>query len=190
MACQTLNANILGVCDYENVTGVETDAVIINKLDIDYSATTVTDNVITVLQLKSGKTGYSLKGVKVTNTVVLENVANPSGSDRTKQTFNAIVSLTSDNALALDKVKGSSDGFVVVYKAKTKESGDIEAFRVLGFRQGLFGSVTHNSSENGGGASIALASLDGYEEPRTLLFLQSTDYATTQALFDAKFIEP
>lgn len=193
MACQTLSLDIIGVCDYENTTGVEVEAVIVNKSDIDYNALTFdvsNPNLCTNFQLKSGKTGYSLKGVKKNNAVLLENVANAAGSDKTKHTFNGVFPMTALNTKAITQIKASSDGFVVIYMAKTVNIADVEAFRILGLEQGLYGSASHNSAENGGAYSLSLASADGSEEVKTIVFLKTTDYATTKALFDAKFIEP
>ena len=178
------------MCDYENTVGVEVDAVVINRQDIDYSviAKSLTNNqIITAFSLLSTKTGYIFKGVKKTNAVLMEPVANDFGSDRSKHTFNGVAPMNAANRKAYKEMMANPDGFVVVVRIKTIETADIESFVVLGLHQGMYASTTYNTAENGGGVAISLSSKDGYEEPNMGYSLQITDYDTTLGLFNDKF---
>lgn len=191
MSAILLATDFVGHSEYENFQGVETDIVVINKEHIDTVATVTSGGTITDLKLLTGKKGWLISGVKATNKASSSTVSNQYGSDRFKNSFEIIVPFQGTNAEAINAINVSKSGFVIVYKSKTKEPLDVNSFKVLGFTSGLFSTVTYNSSELGGGASIVFASIDGSEEPYICRFLKmgstGTEYATTLTAFNAKF---
>ena len=65
-----ITADFILDCDYLPIAGLTTNALIINVDDVDRTATTISGTnklLMTNLQLKSGKTGFLVKGVKQTN---------------------------------------------------------------------------------------------------------------------------
>lgn len=192
MSCiAKITANFTTNCETMVVGGLETNVVLINREDIDLIATTFTANtlVCTNLQLKSGKTGYKIEGVKQSNgknysLVIKENMYNKFLHGIKATIFNP----TAEGKLNLNNMNGGN--FVAVVEQKWKGVGSKDAFEILGFTQGLELTVlTNNSSENDNAILFELASLEGYEEPNVPYNLLETNYATTKTAFDNLFIQ-
>jgi hypothetical protein len=186
-----LTANIEFICANAPVGGIEQNVVLINKDDIDISTTTVSETglQVTNLQLKSGKTGYKLSGVKQSNGKAWELVKKENAPDKFKHTFSGVIFTPSlANKIQADKLsKGGK--YVVVIEQVWKGTANADAFEVLGFNSGLeLTTMTNSSKENDNMIMFELASADGFEEttlPKTLL---ETGYAITKTAFDAAFI--
>jgi len=195
-----LTADIAFDCLNAPVGGIEQNVVLINKDDIDVTATTVSaDNrlQVTHIQLKTGKTGYKLEGVKQSNGKAWELVKKENAPDKFKHTFSGVIfnpSLT--NKIQADSLaKGGK--YVVVVEQLWKGAGNKDAFEVLGFTAGLeLTTMTNSSKENDNMIMFELASADGFEEttmPKTYYFAdeddQPTGYAERKTLFTNKFVE-
>lgn len=187
----SLTADILFDCANAPVGGIEQNVVLINKDDIDMTATTVdaTNRIlVTNLQLKAGKTGYMLSGVKQSNGKAWELVKKENAPDKFKHTFSGVIfNPSADNKLQADSLsKGAK--YVAVIEQVWKGTGNKEAFEVLGFSSGLeLTTMTNSSKENDNMIMFELASADGFEEvtmPKTLL---DGTYAATKTAFANKF---
>lgn len=188
-----LTADILFDCENTAVGGIEQNVVLINQDDIDRATTTVdADNriLLTNLQLKAGKTGYKLTGVKQSNGKAWELVKKENAPDKFKHTFSGVIfNPSADNKEQADSLsKGAK--YVVVVEQKWKGEGNADAFEVLGLNSGLeLTTMTNNSKENDNMIMFELSSADGYEEvtmPKTLL---DGTYAATKTVFDNKFVQ-
>lgn len=188
-----LTADILFDCANAPVGGIEQNVILINKNDID-TATTTTDAsnriVVTNLQLKAGKTGHLLSGVKQSNGKAWELVKKENAPDKFKHTFSGVIfNPSAANKQQADSLsKGAK--YVVVIEQVWKGTDSEEAFEILGLSSGLeLMTMTNNSRENDNMILFELASADGYEEttmPRTLL---DGDYAATKTAFTNKFAQ-
>ena len=188
-----LTADILFDCSNAPVGGIEQNVVLINKDDIDFANTTIdaTNRILlTNLQLKAGKTGFLLTGVKQSSGKAWELVKKENAPDKFKHTFSGVIfNPSAANKQQADSLsKGAK--YVVVVEQVWKGTDSAEAFEVLGLTSGLeLMTMTNNSKENDNMIMFELASSDGFEEttmPRTLL---DVTYAATKTAFSNKFAE-
>ncbi|WP_294823630.1 hypothetical protein [uncultured Flavobacterium sp.] len=187
----SLTADILFDCANAPVGGIEQNVVLINKDDIDMTTTTIDAAnriLVTNLQLKAGKTGYLLNGVKQSNGKAWELVKKENAPDKFKHTFSGVIfNPSADNKLQADGLsKGAK--YVAVVEQVWKGAGNEEAFEVLGLSSGLeLTTMTNSSRENDNMIMFELASADGFEEvtmPKTLL---DGSYTATKTAFTNKF---
>lgn len=188
-----LTADILFNCSNAPVGGIEQNVILINKDDIDVVNTTTdaTNRVlITNLQLKPGKTGHLLSGVKQSNGKAWELVKKENAPDKFKHTFSGVIfNPSAANKQQADALsKGSK--YVAVIEQVWKGTNSEDAFEILGLTSGLeLMTMTNNSKENDNMIMFELSSSDGYEEttmPRTLL---DVSYAATKTAFSNKFLQ-
>ena len=188
-----LTADILFDCANAPVGGIEQNVILIAKDDIDIVNTTTdaTNRVlVSNLQLKAGKTGYLLSGVKQSNGKAWELVKKENAPDKFKHTFSGVIFNPSvANKLQADSLaKGTK--YVAVIEQVWKGADSKDAFEVLGLTSGLeLMTMTNNSKENDNMIVFELSSADSYEEttmPRTLL---DVDYAATKTAFNNKFLQ-
>lgn len=181
-------------CDDPIVQGVEQRGIIINRDDIDFSATTFNStrkNVIETIALKSAKKAYEvvvLGSTPFTGT----NTALAAGTYR--NTFTNTVSLVIlDNGpdVCENVIDGLANGeFVVILENKFKglqkeENPGDPAFQVYGWYQGLRASEMTNekySEDTDGGWAV---SLQETRVPKSGVFLFKTDYETTAAAVES-----
>ena len=182
-------------CENAPIAGIEQNIILINKDDIDVSATTVAAGnrlLVDNIQLKAGKTGYLLKGVKQSNGKAWELVKKENAPDKFKHTFSGVIFNPSlANKTQADNLsKGGK--YVVVIEQVWKGGANADAFEVLGYHSGLeLTTMTNSSKENDNMIMFELASADGFEEttmPKTY-FKEAEAYGIRKALFDNNFIE-
>ena len=177
-------------CDDPIVPGFEQKGVIMNRADVDFSATqfnTTRKNVIETLVMKSKKKAYQVI-VQGNTPFTGTNTALAVGTYRSTftNTVNLVV-LANDPDVCADVIDGLANGeYVVVlenkYKGLQKEEnpGDA-AFQVYGYYQGLkaaeISSDKYSEDTEGGW----LVSLQETKVPKSALFLFKTDYETTAA---------
>jgi len=190
--CESLlTADILKNCDEQPVGGLEVNAVIINKADIDYSTSTLdvtNDLLISNIALVALKSGFAIEGIKQVNSTTFELVKNDAGFDKYKHTFKGVVLNPSvANKKRLDELASGSD-YVLVVEKKWKGASDADAFDVYGWDSGLQISViTYDSNDSDGVIKFELSSPAGFEEPKMPRNVLETDYATTLTAFGNKF---
>ena len=161
-----LTGDLTSDCDNGSIGGLEVNVDIINFLDdIDRSsiAYDAASNkvLMTSFQLKTGKTGFSLQGVKQTNSSSFELVKKEQSFDKFKHMFSGIIlTLSAANKLQLQQMK-EGGRYVVVVEKRWKGVADADAFDVFGIDSGLELNVaTYNSNESDGTATIELSSVD------------------------------
>lgn len=189
-----IKGDIMPNCDDPIGPGLEQRGVIMNRSDIDFSATVFNatrKNVIESLVLKTGKKAYQVV-VQGNTPFTGTNTALAVGTYR--NTFTNIVSivvLANDPDVCNDVIDGLANGeYVVVLENKSKglqkeETPGDSAFQVYGYYQGLKASEMTNdkySEDTDGGWAI---SLQETKVPKSALFLFKTDYETTVTAFES-----
>lgn len=194
MACDgLLTTDILFDCDNAPKGGIEVNVLLFNKEQIDISAVTfdaANKLKMTNFQLLSGNTGVLLKGVKQVQGLSNELVKKETSIDAFKHLFSGVVLTPSvANRLQLQSLSEGAS-IVAMVELKWKGSGNTEAFIVGGYDAGLELNVLKwSTTENDGTIAFELSSVDGFEEPKQVMTLLETDYTTTKAAFDAKFVQ-
>lgn len=194
MACDgLLTTDILFDCDNAPKGGIEVNVLLFNKEQIDISAITfdaANKLKMTNFQLLSGNTGVLLKGVKQVQGLSNELVKKETSIDAFKHLFSGVVLTPSvANRLQLQSLSEGAS-IVAMVELKWKGSGNTEAFIIGGYDAGLELNVLKwSTTENDGTIAFELSSVDGFEEPKQVMTLLETDYTTTKAAFDAKFVQ-
>lgn len=194
MACEgILTGDILNDCVNAMVGGIEVDVLFFNHIDINKSACTfhaTKETLMTNFELKSGKTGFLVQGVKQVNSLKSELVKKELGIDKWKNTFSGVIlNLSTENK---DRLLEMSQGgkLAVMVQLKWKGSASADAFQLAGFDSGLeLQTASWSSKENDGTFAFELASSEGYEETKPIITVLMTDYDTTETLFSNKFVE-
>lgn len=188
---EILSADIQKDCLNKAIGGIEVNVVLIPFESIDKNASSLLVGnklVIQNLDLKAGKTGYYIEGVKQSMGASFEMVAKDLNFNSYKHTFSGVVlSPSAENKKSLSELASGSRYVAVVEKIWKGEEGD-DAFEVLGWDVGLIvQEMTWNTRESDGIIQFTLANTDGYEEPEMTRNLLETDYATTKTAFENKF---
>jgi hypothetical protein len=179
-------------CDNLPLGGIETTMVLINKDDVDLSATTfhaTNTALMTNLQLKASKIGYVVEGIKQSNSKNYALVIKENSFDKyTHGVKGTIFSPSAATKNLINKLNGGT--FIAVIQQKWKGVLNAEAFEVLGFGQGLRLSVlTNDSNENDNAILFEMQSEDGFEESKVPFTLLETDYSTTLTAFNNAFVQ-
>ena len=191
--CESLLAQDIDfACADLVVKGLEKDGIIINRNDIDFSATTFNStnpNIIESLVLKSGKAGH--KVVQLGNTPFTGTQSTLEvGTYRNTWTHQIpLAILANDPDTCKDIIDGLANGtFVVILRNKFKgTSGDAE-YQVYGYTQGLVASEGTNdkySEDTDGGWLITLQETGTRQ---SAMWFFDTDAATTLAAYEALLV--
>tara|TARA_R110002012_G_scaffold106905_1_gene248490 strand:+ start:253 stop:843 length:591 start_codon:yes stop_codon:yes gene_type:complete len=183
--------DLLFDCDNRDLQGIETNLVLINRNDIDFGTSVINatnSKIIDSIALKSGKTGYTLQGIKQLNSFLAEVVTNDEGLNRWRHNLNArVYNLTADARKQIDLIADGAN-LVAVLEKKWKGASQAHAFIVLGWGTGLeIAEGSENSNENDGSFVMRLASSElalEAEGPKNYL---DTDYDTSSTAFGNKF---
>lgn len=167
--------------------GLETDAVIINRKDIDLTALTTSGASVTNLSLLTGTTGYHIGWIKQLGSATSAFAANDSGIDSFNQAFACRV--FGQGASDAERIKELASGeFVVVAQTKWKGTANAESFKVYGVENGLKMSEGNGSSlENDGSFLFTLSSVEGFGETYPYQIWKEGTYQAMKTKFDAKF---
>ena len=193
MSCYNELVNdILNDCDNKPTTGLEVNAVIIDRESLDYQATTkdaANDSLITNLVCKSSKAGVQIQGLKQLNYADSEVVVDGESYNKFKHGFAARISdLTATNRQVINDMVNTPHGYVVVIEKKWKGLDSESAFVVLGFDNGMFIAEGREATNEADGTFVfKLASEDAALEPDSPKIVLETDYATTKTAFDGGF---
>ena len=190
--CQSLiQADIQSNCANPLVRGMESDGIIINRSDIDFSATVFdnTDaNIIKTLVLKTGKKGYQVQqdgSTPFTGT----NTALATGTYRNTFTNQVnLVVLDIDPETSWKVVDGLANGeFVAILKNKAKGTSGKAEYQVYRYYQGLHATELAQdkySEETDGGWAVTLEETGA---PKAAVYFFNTDSSTTQAAYEALY---
>ena len=188
--CDSLiSMDIQANCDNPIVRGLEPDAVIMNRSDIDFSATTFdaeAKNIVKQLVLKAGKKGFAC--VQMGNTPFNGAASNLEvGTYRNTWTHEIPIAVLDNGPEVCEKIiDGLANGtFVLVVKNKHKGANGKAEYQIYGYYQGLTCSAGANekySEETDGGW---LMTLQEQRSPKSGLFYFNEDSSTTETQFNA-----
>ena len=188
--CDYLISKAISVdCENQSVAGLEPNGLIINRDDIDFSATTFdaqNPNIIKTLVLKSGKKAYDIIQQGATPFTGVASNLNV-GTYRNSWTHDVpIAILGNDPDIAANIIDKLSNGtFVVILRNVAKgATGDAE-YQVYGYAQGLRASegVNEKYSEDTDGGW--LITLQEQRAPKSAMFFFNTDATTTATAYEA-----
>lgn len=188
--CDYLISKAISVdCENQSVAGLEPNGLIINRDDIDFSATTFdaqNPNIIKTLVLKSGKKGFDIIQQGATPFTGVASNLNV-GTYRNTWTHDVpIAILGNDPDIAANIIDKLSNGtFVVILRNVAKGiTGDAE-YQVYGYAQGLRASegVNEKYSEDTDGGW--LITLQEQRAPKSAMFFFNTDATTTATAYEA-----
>lgn len=186
--CESIISRDIAVdCDEMVVRGLEANGVIINRNDIDFSATVFDEtnkNIIKTLALKAGKKGYSVAQLGNTPFTGTQSTLNV-GTYRNSWTHQIPLAVLANNPDVCEKVIDAlaNGEFVVLLRNKNKTAKG--EYQIYGYAQGLVASEGANekySEETDGGWLITLQEIN---TPKCALFFYDTSDETTAAKFDS-----
>lgn len=172
-------------CENPPVAGLEDEALLINRADIDFAKCTYDEtnkNIIKSIVLKAGKKANVVQQRKESfNGTKVEQVEG-TYSVGTTQTFAFVAFANSaDEKTALENILNGS--FVAV--VKNKSAADNSRYEVLGWNTGLKTptlSKDYVAEESAGVYAVTLAS---GQEPRLPMSFFATDLETTEEAFES-----
>ena len=173
------------------VAGLEDDAVLINRSDIDFDACVFDNtqtNIVTDLVLKTGKQGYKVKQMKTSFNGTKWEQAEGTYRNGAKHTFAFVNPDRSAKGKELDSLILNGKFVAVI---ENKAAPDNGKFEILGFHTGLSVptvSRDYVATEVGGVTAITLASNEN--EPKAPYCYYKTSLAVTRAAFEALTEEP
>lgn len=172
-------------CANPPVAGLEDDALLINRADIDFTKSKIdadNPNIITSLVLKAGKKANLVQQRKDSFNGTKVDQVEGTYSNGTTQTFAFVAFANSaDEKAALEKMLNGS--FVAVIKNKT--AADNSRYEVLGWNTGLkTPTLTKDyvAEESAGVYAVTLAS---GQEPRLPMSFYAGSLEATDAAFNA-----
>lgn len=188
--CDYLISKAISVdCENQSVAGLEPNGLIINRDDIDFSATTFdasNPNIIKTLVLKSGKKGYDIIQQGATPFTGVASNLNV-GTYRNTWTHDVpIAVLGNDPDIAANIIDKLSNGtFVVILRNVQKGTTGNAEYQVYGYAQGLRASegVNEKYSEDTDGGW--LITLQEQRAPKSAMFFFNTDATTTATAYEA-----
>ena len=190
MPCITdINKNFLFDCDNLPSAGIERNVLLVNRKDVDLTASPVSGGVVDVT-LKAGATGYMIEGIKQINSFNYEVTVNTDSLNRVTHTFiGRIYDLSAENKQQINAFINGANVIAIVENL-SKGANNESAFEVLGWENGLeIAEGVKNSLENDGAFVLTLASNEQTLESKAPLTFLDTDYDTTKTKFDNKLEE-
>lgn len=179
--CDALISQAIGTSCTPHPAGYEKRAIIINKADID--TITIEDNVISEIELKSGKSGYEIKqqGKAFMGTKV-EGVVGDYGNTWNKTVQFVSCEVGADVGIGLYDALLNGE-FLMIFENKDKGTDEASAFEVFGLETGLkFATGTGDNSVVGAKWTFTLV-----EEGAMMsnVYYYATSYTATKAAFES-----
>lgn len=170
-------------------SGLESDGIIINRSDIDFSKTVFDaqlPNIIKTLVLKNSKRGYEIKqegNNPFTGTKSELNV----GTYRNTWTHDVpLIVLANTPDVCANIIDGLANGkFVVILRNTTKGTDGKGEFQVFGYAQGLKASAGENDKYSDDTEGGWLITLQETKAPKSAIFFYDTDTKTTTAAYES-----
>ena len=188
--CESLIAKDIDVaCDDLVSKGLESDGIIINRADIDFSKTVFDSdnkNIIKTLVLKTGKKGYAVKQTGNTPFTGTKSELVVGTYRNTWTNTVQIVVLANTPDVCRDIIDGLANGkFVVILRNVTKGSDGKAEFQIFGYTQGLTCSAGENDKYSDDTEGGWLMTLEETSATKSGLFLFNEDSKTTVASYES-----
>lgn len=180
-----LAANISAACAEKSVKGLESNAWVINRDDIDFDncqRDASNPNILTTLVLKSGKRAYTAYNPgKNPFTGTTTSMTEGTYTNKFTKTA-AIIILDSGPGVAHDIIDPLANGsYVVIFENKYKGVDKKNTFEVYGFELGLNANAIEKdmySEDTDGGWSVTLQEVGA---PTSAIYLFNETIAATRA---------
>lgn len=188
--CESLIAKDIDIaCDDLVSKGLESDGIIINRADIDFSKTVFDSdnkNIIKTLVLKTGKKGYAVKQTGNTPFTGTKSELVVGTYRNTWTNTVQIVVLANTPDVCRDIIDGLANGkFVVILRNVTKGSDGKAEFQIFGYTQGLTCSAGENDKYSDDTEGGWLMTLEETSATKSGLFLFNEDSKTTAASYES-----
>lgn len=183
--CNSLIAADIAVdCAKMVVRGVEADGLIINRAQIDFASSVVSDNIISTLALKSSCVAYDVVQAGSTPFTGTQTSLVVGANRNTWQNQVNLVVLGNNADVNDDIIDPLANGsFVVILK--NKNTADKGKYQVYGWYQGLRASeITSEkySEDTDGGWAVTLTENQAL---KSAMFFYKTDDSTTDTAYEA-----
>lgn len=185
--CESLIAqDIIIPCEEQVTKGLESDGLIINRNDIDFTKTTVSGNIISSIVLKAGKKAYAIRqegANPYTGTKTELNVGTYRNS--WKNTV-AIVVLANTPEVCANIIDGLANGkYVVILRNLSKGTEGKAEYQVFGFAQALKAASGENDKYSEDTEGGWLVTLEEDSVPKAAYFFFDTSSETTAAKYES-----
>ena len=188
--CESLIARDIKIaCEDMVAKGLESDGIIINRADVDFTKTMFDDtnkSIIKQLVLKAGKKGYAIvqRGNTPYTGTKSSLVVGTYGNKWTHEV--AIVVLANTPEVTNDIIDGLANGkFIVILRNVTKGADGKGEFQIYGYAQGLTCSAGENDKYSEDTEGGWLMTLQEASAPKSALFLWDGSSETTTAKYEA-----
>jgi len=188
--CESLISQDIAVACADQVTkGLESDGIIINRGDIDFSKTVFDEDnpcIIKQLVLKKGKKAYAIRQDGNTPFTGTKTELNVGTYRNTWNSEVAIIVLANTPDVCANIVDGLANGkYVVILRNISKGADGKGEFQVYGYAQGLKASAGTNEKYSDDTEGGWLITLQEEKAPKAAYFLFNTDTETTTAAYEA-----
>lgn len=188
--CNSLIAqDIENDCANVGIKGLEPDGKIINRSDIDFSATQFNANndaIIETLVLKTGKTAFDVAQLGNTPFTGLVQNLNIGTYVNTWTTDIPIAVLANNPAVTKNVIDVLSNGeFVLILKNKNTGISGNAKYQVFGYAQGCRASAGTRDAYSEDTEGGWLITLQEANHPKSAMFFYDTDETTTDAAYAA-----
>ena len=189
--CESIIAqDIVIPCEDQVTKGMESDGIIINHEDIDFTKCTVENNIIQSIVLKSGKKAYQIR----------QEGSNPFTGAKTELTVGTyrnswkntivIVVLANTPDVVANIIDGLANGkFVVILRNLSKGSDGSAEYQVFGFKQALKASAGENDKYSDDTEGGWLITLEEESVPKAAYFFYKTSAEATAAAYKSLLTE-
>lgn len=183
--CESLIAqDIIIPCEDQVTKGLESDGLIINRDDIDFTKSVVSGNLISSIVLKSGKKAYSVRqeGSKPFTGAKTE-LSVGTYRNSWKNTI-AIVVLANTPDVCANIIDGLANGkFVVILRNLSKGADGKAEYQVFGYSQALKASAGENDKYSDDTEGGWLITLEEESVPKAAYFFFDKDSESTAAKY-------
>ena len=186
MNCTELTAGVVGAqCGKNATVGLEDELVLINFDDADKAGSTVTDNVISELLLKTGKKGYNFTTIgRSFNDAGVPSVTRGTYKNTVVHSLPLRIFLKTEEAKAfINKLIEGARFMAVVKNKEIGEAGEVK-YETYGWDNGLEITALVGTVAMADGIvyDVTVSSVDGAGEGSLPKSIWDTDLATTETM--------
>lgn len=188
--CESLiSKDIVIDCNEQVTKGMESDAAIINRDDIDFSKTVFDDenpNIIKQLVLKKGKKAYKVVQQGSTPYTGTKSELNVGTYRNSWNHEIPIVVLANTPDVCANIIDGLANGkFVLIVRNVSKGTDGKAEYQIFGYAQGLKASEGSNEKYSEDTEGGWLITLKEEQTPKCAMFFFNTDSETTATQYES-----
>lgn len=188
--CESLISQDIAIACADQVTkGLESDGIIINRADIDFSKTQFDESnpcIIKQLVLKKGKKAYAIRQEGNNPFTGTKTELNVGTYRNTWNSEVAIVVLANTPDVCANIVDGLANGkYVAILRNVSKGADGKGEFQVYGYAQGLKASAGTNEKYSDDTEGGWLITLQEEQAPKAAYFFYNTSTEATTAAYES-----